>query len=272
MSKKRLLLLTGPNMAGKSTLMRQCGIILLLAQIGLRVPAEKVEMSPARGFFSRMGASDRILMGESTFMVEMREMAGILRDADEDSFVLIDEIGRGTSTRDGLALAKSFLEFFANERPSLTLFATHYHELAPFSQPFESVVNGSMSIREWKGDLVFLRKLIYESASSSYGLHVAKLAGISSKLLNRAKNFYDSKSENNSENSSLSLSLFDQPIVAKANKDSVLHEEELSKKIKKPDAWSEKIAALDTDSLSPREAWKLLDEWRISAAQEGPDA
>jgi DNA mismatch repair protein MutS len=272
MSKKRLLLLTGPNMAGKSTLMRQCGIILLLAQIGLRVPAEKVEMSPARGFFSRMGASDRILMGESTFMVEMREMAGILRDADEDSFVLIDEIGRGTSTRDGLALAKSFLEFFANERPSLTLFATHYHELAPFSQPFESVVNGSMSIREWKGDLVFLRKLIYESASSSYGLHVAKLAGISSKLLNRAKNFYDFKSENSSEKPSLSLSLFDQPIVAKANKDSVLHEEELSRKIKKQDEWSDKIAALDTESLSPRDAWKLLDEWRNSAAQEGPDA
>ena len=271
-SKKRLLLLTGPNMAGKSTLMRQSGMILLLAQVGLRVPAEKVEMSPARGFFSRMGASDRILMGESTFMVEMREMAGILRDADEDSFVLIDEIGRGTSTRDGLALAKSFLEFFANERPSLTLFATHYHELAPFSQSFESVVNGSMSIREWKGDLVFLRKLVYEAASSSYGLHVAKLAGISSKLLNRAKSFYDSKSENSSENSTQLLSLFDQPVVAKANKDEVLHGELEKIRKEKQDVWLEKIATLDTDSLSPREAWKLLDEWRISAAQEGPDA
>jgi DNA mismatch repair protein MutS len=271
-SKKRLLLLTGPNMAGKSTLMRQSGMILLLAQVGLRVPAEKVEMSPARGFFSRMGASDRILMGESTFMVEMREMAGILRDADEDSFVLIDEIGRGTSTRDGLALAKSFLEFFANERPSLTLFATHYHELAPFSQSFESVVNGSMSIREWKGDLVFLRKLVYEAASSSYGLHVAKLAGISSKLLNRAKSFYDSKSENSSENSTQLLSLFDQPVVAKANKDEVLHGEVEKIRKEKQDVWSHKIATLDTDSLSPREAWKLLDEWRISAAQEGPDA
>ena len=267
-SKKRVLLLTGPNMAGKSTLMRQCGIILLLAQVGLRVPAEKVELSPARGFYSRMGASDRILMGESTFMVEMREMAGILRDADEDSFVLIDEIGRGTSTRDGLALAKSFLEFFANERPSLTLFATHYHELAPFSQPFESVVNGSMSIREWKGDLVFLRKLVYEAASSSYGLHVAKLAGISSKLLNRAKNFYDSKNENNSEKAPLSLSLFDQPMVAKVNKDSVLQEETENQKL---NVWSQKIAALDTDSLSPRDAWKLLDEWKDSAAQEGLD-
>ncbi len=271
-SKKRLLLLTGPNMAGKSTLMRQSGMILLLAQVGLRVPAEKVEMSPARGFFSRMGASDRILMGESTFMVEMREMAGILRDADEDSFVLIDEIGRGTSTRDGLALAKSFLDFFANERPSLTLFATHYHELAPFSQSFESVVNGSMSIREWKGDLVFLRKLVYEAASSSYGLHVAKLAGISSKLLNRAKSFYDSKSENSSENSTQLLSLFDQPLVAKANKDEVLHGELEKIRKEKQDVWLQKIATLDTDSLSPREAWKLLDEWRISAAQEGPGA
>src|SRR5262249_36614571 len=121
--KKRLLLLTGPNMAGKSTLMRQCGIILLLAQVGFRVPADKVEMAPSSGFFSRMGASDRILLGESTFMVEMREMATILRDTDHNSFVLIDEIGRGTSTKDGLALAKAFLEFFATERPALTLFA-----------------------------------------------------------------------------------------------------------------------------------------------------
>lgn len=129
-----------------------------------------------------------------------------------------------------------------------------------------------MSIREWKGDLVFLRKLVYEAASSSYGLHVAKLAGISSKLLNRAKSFYDSKSENSSENSTQLLSLFDQPVDAKTNKDEVLQGEVEKIRKEKHDVWSQKIATLDTDSLSPREAWKLLDEWRISAAQEGPDA
>ena len=251
--KKRMLLLTGPNMAGKSTLMRQTGIILLLAQLGFRVPAQKCILAPANGFYSRMGAADRILEGESTFMVEMREMAIILRDADRNSFVLIDEIGRGTSTRDGLALAQAFLEHFAQKRESLTFFATHYHELAHFSEKFPQVLVGSMSIREWKGDLIFLRKLIFEAASSSYGLHVAKLAGISIDLLARAKLFY--RQHGDGVEGSDSLPLF----PAQRTTD------DMDVKI------FEKLESLDLDSISPKKAWTLLEEWKDSAARESAD-
>lgn len=206
--KKRVLLLTGPNMAGKSTLMRQTGLILVLAQIGLPVPAESLHFAPARGFYSRMGASDRILHGESTFMVEMREMATILREEDENSFVLIDEVGRGTSSSDGLAIAQAILEHFAQPAQALTLFATHFHELSRVAATKDCVLNASMTIKEWKGELIFLRKIVYEPASSSYGLYVAKLAGLPSGLLQKAKRYQELQREQQllqQANSQLSL-------------------------------------------------------------------
>ncbi|MEZ4816002.1 MAG: hypothetical protein R3A80_12515 [Bdellovibrionota bacterium] len=255
-AKKRILLLTGPNMAGKSTLMRQTGLILILAQVGLRVPAESCELSPARGFYSRMGSSDKILLGDSTFMVEMKEMALLLREANENSFVLMDEVGRGTSTKDGLALAKAFLEYFAESMPALTLFATHYHELAPFSEDFENVLNASMSIKEWKGELIFLRKLIPEAASSSYGLHVAKLAGIHAKILNRARCFHNQKTLEKDDLALSELPLFSKPIPLVQ---SALLKEDLDSK------WEARIKDINLDELSPKEAWLLLESWKMGS-------
>jgi DNA mismatch repair protein MutS len=184
---ERIVLLTGPNMAGKSTLMRQTGLCLLLGQCGLPVPASQMKFAPCSGFYSRMGASDRILAGESTFMVEMKETASILREADAKSFVLIDEIGRGTSTTDGLAIARAVLEYLHDHTRALCIFATHYHELSEDAERLANVFNASMGIREWEGELVFLRKLVREAAHSSYGLYVAQWAGLPSKLLARAE-------------------------------------------------------------------------------------
>lgn len=255
--KKRILLLTGPNMAGKSTLMRQTGLILVLAQVGLRVPAEGCEMSPARGFFSRMGASDRILLGESTFMVEMKEMALILREANENSFVLMDEVGRGTSTKDGLALAKAFLEYFSETMPALTLFATHYHELAPFSEDFENVLNASMSIKEWKSELIFLRKLVPEAASSSYGLHVAKLAGIHAKILNRARVFHTHKADQE-VGALIDMPLFSKPVAMPSSPSTLPLNPEIETTLN----------TLDLDDLSPKEAWNILEKWKKLLASD----
>jgi len=186
-SDERIVLLTGPNMAGKSTLMRQTGLCLLLGQCGMPVPASSMTFSPCSGFYSRMGASDRILAGESTFMVEMKETASILREADRNSFVLIDEIGRGTSTTDGLAIARAVLEHLQNKTQALCVFATHYHELSEDAERLPNVFNASMGIREWEGELVFLRKLVREAAQSSYGLYVAQWAGLPLTLLERAE-------------------------------------------------------------------------------------
>lgn len=273
--KKRILLLTGPNMAGKSTLMRQTGLILILAQVGLRVPAESCELSPARGFYSRMGASDKILLGDSTFMVEMKEMAHLLREANENSFVLMDEVGRGTSTKDGLALAKAFLEYFAETMPALTLFATHYHELAPFSEDYENVLNASMSIKEWKSELIFLRKLIPEAASSSYGLHVAKLAGIHPKILNRARSFHSQNAPDREAAPLLEMPLFSKPFPllqsAKQSEEKLL-EIDTNLKVNPPeDFWSDRMKSINLDELSPKEAWNLLENWKAEsdAMREG---
>lgn len=192
---KRLLLLTGPNMAGKSTLMRSVGLGLLFAQCGFKVPAASFVFSPTSGFFSRMGAADNILRGESTFMVEMKETAQILKEAGPDSFVLFDEVGRGTSTQDGLAIAGALLEFLASKTQCVGVFATHYHELSQTHSHFSSLLNGSMAIREWKGELVFLRKLVFEPAESSYGIYVARLAGLPKSLVQRAEKLLE-KSQN----------------------------------------------------------------------------
>lgn len=184
---QRLMLLTGPNMAGKSTLMRQTGLCLLMGQCGFPVPASKMKFHPCSGFFSRMGASDRILAGESTFMVEMKETAAILRESDRKSFVLIDEIGRGTSTTDGLSIARAVLEHLHHKTQSICIFATHYHELSEDAEALPEAFNASMGIQEWEGELVFLRKLIKEAAKSSYGLYVAEWAGLPTSLLARAE-------------------------------------------------------------------------------------
>ncbi|MDI1475681.1 DNA mismatch repair protein MutS [Polyangium sp. y55x31] len=184
---ERLWLLTGPNMAGKSTLMRQVALITILAQAGSFVPAQAARIGLVDRVLSRVGASDNVARGESTFMVEMRETATILRDATRRSLVILDEIGRGTSTYDGLAIAWAVAEHLYDAVGCRAMFATHYHELTELAQHGSGVANWSVSAREHGGDVVFLHKLVKGPASRSYGVAVARLAGLPEPVLARAK-------------------------------------------------------------------------------------
>jgi DNA mismatch repair protein MutS len=185
----RILLLTGPNMSGKSTYLRQVALLVLLAQIGSFVPAESARIGVVDRIFTRVGASDRMAQGESTFLVEMRETAEILAQASRSSLVILDEIGRGTSTFDGLSIAFAVAEYL-HDTPGLcprTLFATHYHELADLARTRSGVRNAHFEVREWKGEVVFLRRLVPGEVSRSYGIEVARLAGLPTRVIARAR-------------------------------------------------------------------------------------
>jgi DNA mismatch repair protein MutS len=185
----QLLLITGPNMAGKSTYMRQTALIVLMAQIGSFVPASKAEISICDKLFTRIGASDDLSSGRSTFMVEMWEVSNILNNATNNSLVLLDEVGRGTSTYDGLSIAWAVIEYISSNRnlKCKTLFATHYHELTKLEGTIEGVKNYCVSVKEIGNDIVFLRKIVRGGADQSYGIEVAKLAGLPQELIVRAK-------------------------------------------------------------------------------------
>ncbi|MFP4284329.1 MAG: DNA mismatch repair protein MutS [Desulfovermiculus sp.] len=187
--KGTLLLITGPNMAGKSTVLRQTAIISILAQIGSFVPAASCSLGLADRIFTRVGASDNLAQGQSTFMVEMTETARILRQAGKRSLVILDEIGRGTSTYDGLSLAWAVVENLAGkyEHGIRTLFATHYHELTELEGKIPAIRNFNIAVKEWKGEIIFLRRLVPGPADRSYGIEVAKLAGVPQPVISRAK-------------------------------------------------------------------------------------
>jgi DNA mismatch repair protein MutS len=179
-------LITGPNMAGKTTVMREMAIIQFLAQVGCYVPAESATVGLTDYIFSRLGASDDIIKGQSTFMVEMSETAEIIRHATENSLIILDEIGRGTSTYDGMSIAWSLVEYFVNNTKALTLFSTHYHELIELVDSLEGSKNLTVKTVNENGDVQFLYKLIEEGAAQSFGIHVAKLAGLPTEILNRS--------------------------------------------------------------------------------------
>ncbi|MEM7517675.1 MAG: DNA mismatch repair protein MutS, partial [Planctomycetota bacterium] len=183
----RLTVLTGPNMAGKSTYIRQTALIVLLAQIGSFVPAREAKIGLCDRIFTRIGSADDIGRGESTFMVEMVEIANILNNATKRSLVVLDEVGRGTSTFDGLALAWAICEELHDGIGARTLFATHYHQLTDLAERFRGVCNKSVAVREWEDDIVFLHQIIEGGTDRSYGIHVARLAGAPANLLERAK-------------------------------------------------------------------------------------
>jgi DNA mismatch repair protein MutS len=183
----RLILLTGPNMAGKSTYIRQVALITLMAQIGAYVPAEKARIGLVDRIFCRVGASDDLTSGQSTFMVEMNETSLIINNATENSLVILDEIGRGTATFDGLSIAWSVAEHLHDTIKARTLFATHYHELTDLSRTREGVENYNVAVREWNDDIIFLRKIIPGTADKSYGIQVARLAGLPPSIIERAK-------------------------------------------------------------------------------------
>ena len=183
----RLAIVTGPNMAGKSTYIRQVALIVLMAHIGSFVPAESAEIGLVDRIFTRVGASDDLARGQSTFMVEMNETSNIVNSATERSLVILDEIGRGTSTFDGLSIAWSVAEFLHDKIKARTLFATHYHELTKLAEDRSGVCNFNVAVREWNEQIIFLRKIISGGADKSYGIQVARLAGLPKEILDRAK-------------------------------------------------------------------------------------
>jgi DNA mismatch repair protein MutS len=198
--REQILMLTGPNMAGKSTYMRQIALIVILAQMGSFVPANTAHIGVVDRIFTRIGATDSLSTGESTFMIEMKETAKILQNATGRSLILLDEVGRGTSTFDGISIASAIAESLHErlDRPR-TLFATHYHELSDLAATHERIRNFSFSVKEWQGDIIFLRNIVAGAASHSYGIHVARLAGLPSSVIDRAKDILLQLEKNGSE-------------------------------------------------------------------------
>ncbi|MCA0979120.1 DNA mismatch repair protein MutS [Qipengyuania flava] len=250
---ERLWLIGGPNMGGKSTFLRQNALILLLAQAGSFVPATSAKVGIADRLFSRVGASDNLARGRSTFMVEMVETAAILSQATDRSFVILDEVGRGTSTYDGMALAWAVVEAVHEQLRCRCLFATHYHELSRLAETCDALSLHHVRAREWKGDLVLLHELARGAADRSYGLSVAKLAGVPPPVIKRAKAVLDRLEKGRAETGGLAAGLGDLPLFAATAQ----AEDE------KCDTLRDALEALDIDSLSPREA---LDElYRLKA-------
>ena len=252
----RLWLIGGPNMGGKSTFLRQNALIVLLAQAGGYVPAARARIGLVDRLFSRVGASDNLARGRSTFMVEMVETAAILAQATEDSFVILDEVGRGTSTYDGLALAWAVVEAVHERNKCRCLFATHYHELVRLAETCEALSLHHVRAREWKGDLVLLHELARGPADRSYGLAVAKLAGVPKEVVARAKSVLDRLEKGRAQTGGLAAGLGDLPLFAAAAE---AEEEEC-------DALRERLQALDLDALTPRDALELLYQLKREAS------
>ena len=249
---QQIMMITGPNMSGKSAILRQTALIVLMAQIGSFVPAESAEIGIVDKIFTRVGASDNISMGESTFMVEMHEAASILNNLSEKSLVLLDEIGRGTSTYDGVSIAWAITEYLHEHKfKPKTMFATHYHELNKMTKQFNRIINYNVSVKEIKNDIIFIRKLKKGGSEHSFGIHVAKMAGVPKniilnadavlKRLESTKEDGDKSLENIKKNSDLQLSFFklDDPVLEKMR---------------------DELMDLDINSLTPVEALMKLNE------------
>jgi DNA mismatch repair protein MutS len=257
---EQLLLVTGPNMAGKSTLIRQVALAALLAQMGAFVPARAARIGLVDRLFTRVGAGDNLARGESTFLVEMRETAHILRHATRRSLVILDEIGRGTSTYDGVSIAWAVAEHLHDRLGARSLFATHYHELCALAESHPRVRNVSVAAREWKGEVVFLRKLVPGGASRSFGIEVARLAGLTGEVVGRARAILAALEGGRPSPAGPSpvtpgkgeapqLGLFERPAPARRD-DALLGE------------LAEALRRVEPDELSPRAAWDLLAELR----------
>ena len=246
---QQLIMITGPNMSGKSAILRQTALIVLMAQIGCFVPAENVEIGIVDKIFTRVGASDNISMGESTFMVEMNETASILNNLSKNSLILLDEIGRGTSTYDGISIAWSIAEYIHQHKTKAkTLFATHYHELNEMTNQFERIKNYNVSIKRKNGEVIFMRTLKEGGSNHSFGIHVAKMAGMpidvvknAEGILKQLQSSRNTSVENVADNKKMQLSFFDV-------------EDPVMQKIR------EMLIGIDIDSLTPIEALMKLNE------------
>ncbi|MED5329669.1 MAG: DNA mismatch repair protein MutS [Planctomycetota bacterium] len=260
----RLVLITGPNMAGKSTYIRQVALLVLLAQIGSFVPAQKARIGVVDRILTRVGASDNLTAGQSTFMVEMTETAAILNEATERSLVILDEVGRGTSTWDGLSLAWAVSEYLYRAIGARTLFATHYHELVDLAEEFPAVCNVNVAVKEWGDDIVFLHKIVQGGTDRSYGLHVARLAGVPSAVIDRARRIL-----HDLESTSPDLKPGPQEPVAGGSEP----EPSQGRLFPKPAASIlQNITEIDPDLVSPLEALLLLKEFRARLTGEATDS
>lgn len=262
--KRRILLITGPNMAGKSTVLRQVAIIAIMAQIGSFVPASRAVIGLVDRVFSRVGASDNLAQGQSTFMVEMMETARILRQATKRSLVILDEIGRGTSTFDGLALAWAVVEELSKRAKGgiRTLFATHYHELTSLEGVIEGLRNFNIAVREWKGDILFLRRLVPGPADKSYGIEVARLAGVPRPVVIRAREILaelEEKSQNQQAESS-------RQTIVQSILPGLINSENKIPTVKEP-PFVQELRELDVNGLSPIEALTVINRWKQSLGE-----
>ena len=265
-------IITGPNMAGKSTYIRQVALLVHMAQIGCFVPADEAEIGLVDRIFTRIGSADELTRGLSTFMVEMVETANILNNASSRSLIVLDEVGRGTSTYDGVSIAWAMTEYIHNKLGARTLFATHYHELTALSQELIGVRNYSVSVREWQDEIVFLRKIIQGGADKSYGIQVARLAGVPKTVIRRAKVILAALEDGNVDADGAALftrhlggrrhdgqmSLFSAPQPV------VMEEPE-------PDPVREAVEALNINDMTPLEALMKLKELQDLAREEGDD-
>jgi DNA mismatch repair protein MutS len=251
---QQIIMITGPNMSGKSALLRQTALIVLMAQMGCFVPAKSASIGLVDKIFTRVGASDNISLGESTFMVEMNETASILNNVSDRSLILLDEIGRGTSTYDGISIAWAIAEYLHEHKfKAKTLFATHYHELNEMTESFKRIKNFNVSVKEVDKKILFMRKLMPGGSEHSFGIHVAKMAGMPYVLINRANEILShlesshsqkdlkSKAQTIQSNSDLQLSFFqlDDPVLEQIK---------------------EELLKTDVNTLTPVEALLKLNE------------
>ena len=244
-SENRTAIITGPNMAGKSTYMRQVALIVLMAQIGSFVPAKSAHIGVVDRIFTRIGASDDLSMGKSTFMVEMSEVAEILRHATARSLLILDEIGRGTSTFDGMAIARAVLEYVTDKKRlgAKTLFATHYHELTGIERELSGVKNYNIAVKKRGGDIVFLRRIVPGAADDSYGVEVAKLAGLPEKVVSRARQLLRDL-ENGAPVRTVEVAASDQISITSMEND----------------ALRKRLEAMNVETMTPIEAMNALFE------------
>jgi len=252
---QQMIIITGPNMAGKSTILRQAALIVLLAQMGSFVPAESAEIGLVDQIFTRVGASDDLSSGQSTFMVEMQETAQILHQATAKSLVLLDEIGRGTSTFDGLSIAWSVAEYLHDlkDKGVKTLFATHYHELTDLTQTKKRVKNYHVSVKEYNQKIIFLRKLQEGGTNRSFGIQVARLAGLPQGVVDRAREVLKNLEKGE-------LDFWGLPSLASSHKSRMAHPAQLELFSGKRQRVEERIKTLSIDEMSPLQALLTLKE------------
>ncbi len=248
----QLAIITGPNMSGKSTYIRQTALLALMAQMGSFIPAKNASIGLVNRIFTRVGASDELTRGQSTFMVEMIEAANILNNATERSLVILDEIGRGTSTYDGLALAWAITEHIATGIKCRTLFATHYHEITELADLLGNVKNCNVAVREWKDEVVLLHKIVPGRTDKSYGIHVARLAGIGKPIIKRSREILE-ELESSFAREAHAPQLAG-PLTDQSNGQMLLFDNV------PPDPLLEKLRQIDINNLTPLQAINLLQE------------